>query len=53
MTLIYFTHYYYYYYYYYLESPVQGRERVRTVYQSKDHNPTQPTHGWKKMIKQY
>ena len=26
-----------------LESAVQGRERVRTLYQSKDPNPTQPT----------
>ena len=34
-----------------LESAVQGRERVRTLYQSKDPNPTQPTHGRKKMIK--
>ena len=31
-----------------LESAVQGRERVRTLYQSKDPNPTQPTHGRKK-----
>ena len=28
-----------YYYYYYLESAVQGRERVRTLYQFKDTNP--------------
>ena len=35
-----------------LESAVQGRERVRTLYQSKDNNPTQPTHGRKKKIKQ-
>ena len=35
-----------------LESAVQGRERVRTLYQSKDPNPTQPTHGRKKKIKQ-
>ena len=43
--------YYYYYYYYYhhhLESAVQGQERVRTLYQSKDPNHTQPTHGRKK-----
>ena len=40
--------YYYYYYYYYLESAVQGRERVRTLYQSKDPNPTQPTHRRRK-----
>ena len=33
------------------ESAVQGRERVRTLYQSKDPNPTQPTHGRKKKIK--
>ena len=33
-----------------LESAVQGRERVRTLYQSKDPNPTQPTHGRKKKI---
>ena len=36
-----------------LESAVQGRARVRTLYQSKDPNPTQPTHGRKKKIKQY
>ena len=30
-----------------LESAVQGRERVRTLHQSKDPNPTQPTHPWK------
>ena len=35
-----------------LESAVQGRERVRTLYLPKDPNPTQPTHGWKKKIKQ-
>ena len=35
-----------------LESAVQGRERVRTLYQSKDPNPTEPTHGRKKKIKQ-
>ena len=35
-----------------MESAVQGRERVRTLYQSKDPNPTQPTHGRKKKIKQ-
>ena len=35
-----------------MKSAVQGRERVRTLYQSKDHNPTQPTHGRKKKIKQ-
>ena len=35
-----------------LESAVQGRERVRTLYPSKDPNPTQPTHGRKKKIKQ-
>ena len=35
-----------------LESAVQGRERVRTLYQTKEHNPTQPTHGRKKKIKQ-
>ena len=35
-----------------LESAVQGRERVRTLYQSQDPNPTQPTHGRKKKIKQ-
>ena len=34
-----------------LESAVQGRERVRTLDQSKDPNPTQPTHGRKKKIK--
>ena len=34
------------------ESAVQGRERVRTLYQSKEPNPTQPTHGRKKKIKQ-
>ena len=34
-----------------LESAVQGRERVRTLYQPKDPNPTQPTHGRKKKIK--
>ena len=34
-----------------LESAVQGRERVRTLYQSKDPNPTQPTDGITKMIK--
>ena len=39
------------YYYYYLESAVQGRERVRRLYQSKDPNPTQPTHGIKKKKK--
>ena len=38
-------------FYYYLESAVQGRKRVRTLYQSKDPNPTQPTHGRKKKIK--
>ena len=27
------------YYYYHLESAVQGRERVRALYQSKDPNP--------------
>ena len=26
---------------------MQGRERVRTLYQSEDPNPTQPTHGRK------
>ena len=31
-----------------LESAVQGRERVKTLYQSKDPNPTQPTHGRKR-----
>ena len=41
------------YYYYYLESDVQGRERVRTLYQSKDPNSTQPTHRRKNKIKQY
>ena len=35
-----------------LESAVQGRERVRTLYQSKAPNPTQPTRGRKKKIKQ-
>ena len=35
-----------------LESSVQGRERMRTLYQFKDPNPTQPTHGKKKKIKQ-
>ena len=35
-----------------LESAVQGRQRVRTLYQSKDPNPAQPTHGRKKKIKQ-
>ena len=32
----------YYYYYYYLESAVQGQERVRSLYQSKDTNPPPP-----------
>ena len=41
----------FYYYYYYSESTVQGRERVRTFYLSKDPNPIQPTHGRKKKIK--
>ena len=27
-----------------IESAVQGLERVRTLYQSEDPNPTQPTH---------
>ena len=31
---------------------MQCRERVRTLYQSKDPNPKQPTHGRKKKIKQ-
>ena len=31
---------------------MQAWERVRTLYQSKDQNPTQPTHGRKKKIKQ-
>ena len=35
-----------------LKSAVQGQERVRTLYQSKDPNPTQPTHERKKKIKQ-
>ena len=35
-----------------IESAVQGRERLRALYQSKDPNPTQPTHGRKKNIKQ-
>ena len=35
-----------------LESAVQGQERVRSLYQSKDPNPTQPTPGRKKKIKQ-
>ena len=35
-----------------LESAVQGRERVKTLYQSKAPNPKQPTHGRKKNIKQ-
>ena len=30
---------------------VQGRERMRTLYQSKDPNPTRPTHGRKKTKK--
>ena len=30
------------------ESEVQGWERVRTLYQSEDRNPTQPTRGRKK-----
>ena len=34
-----------------LESAVQGRQRVRTLYQSEDPNSTQPTHGRKKKIK--
>ena len=34
-----------------IESVVQGRERVRTLYQSEDPNPTQPTHGRKKKRK--
>ena len=29
----------------------QGRERVRTLYQSEDPNPTQPTHGREKKTK--
>ena len=33
------------------ESAVQGRERVRTPYQSEDPNPTQPTSGRKKQRK--
>ena len=28
-----------------IESAVQGRERVRTFYQSEDPNPTKPNHG--------
>ena len=34
------------------ESAVQSRERVRTLYQSKNPNPIQPTHGRKKEIKE-
>ena len=34
-----------------IESAVQGRERVRTLHQSKDPNPTQPTRGRKKKRK--
>ena len=30
-----------------IESAMQGRETVRTFYQSEDLNPTQPTHGKK------
>ena len=36
-----------------LESAVQGREKVRILYQSKDPNPTQLTHVRKKKIKLY
>ena len=35
-----------------IESAVEGRERVRTLYQPEDHNPTQPTHGRKKKREQ-
>ena len=31
-----------------IESAVQGRERVRTLYQSEDPDPTQPTRDRKK-----
>ena len=31
-----------------IESAVQGRGRMRPLYQSEDNNPTQPTHGNKK-----
>ena len=31
-----------------IEAAVQGRQRVRTLYQSEHPNPTQPTHGRKK-----
>ena len=34
-----------------LESAVQGRERVRTLYQSKHPNPTEPIDWRKKKIK--
>ena len=34
-----------------IESGMQGRERERTLYQSEDPNPTQPTNGMKKMRK--
>ena len=30
---------------------MQGRERVRALYHSKEPNPTQPTYGRKKKIK--
>ena len=35
-----------------IESAVQGWERVRTLYQSEDNNPTQPPHGRNKKRKQ-
>ena len=34
-----------------IESAVQDRERVWTLYQSEDPNPIQPTHGMKKKRK--
>ena len=34
-----------------IELAVQGRERVRTLFQSEEPNPTQPTHGRTKKIK--
>ena len=34
-----------------IESAVQNQERVRTLFQSEDANPTQPTHIRMKKIK--
>ena len=40
---------YYYYYYYYFESAVQGRERVKSLYQSKTPTPhNRPMEGRKR-----